>query len=346
MSDLYTDIDYDTIMERMLDDVPTGVAKDEGSFTYTMLGPVAAEHMQMYAELNTYYANTFISTMDRTALIAVAEQYGLSPHEASAAVWAVYVDPEGKNLADGTRFNCGDVNLYVSGKTTDGYWEMTCEEEGTVGNDLSDIPVPIDYISGFVSAELVELLTAGVDEETTDEFRERLLEYLQTPAASGNESDYYNWAMSVDGVGAAKVYPLADGAGTVTVVIADSSKTAASDTLVEEVAEYIESVRPIGASVTVKSITESTLDITATVVLVSGYSLDTVAEEFEKLVAEYLADTAFENGYISIAYIGKLLIGLDGVEDYSDLTIGGGTSNITMDDDEIYTSGSVTLTEG
>ena len=40
--------DYDTILQRMLDTVPTQIDKREGSIIYDALGPAAAELAQMY----------------------------------------------------------------------------------------------------------------------------------------------------------------------------------------------------------------------------------------------------------------------------------------------------------
>ncbi|PKB52312.1 hypothetical protein CRH03_25265 [Clostridium sp. HMb25] len=52
--------------------------------------------------------------------------------------------------------------------------------------------------------------------------------------------------MECNGVGAAKVFPLADGPGTVKVVIADEDRSGASAALINKVKEHIEGLRPIG----------------------------------------------------------------------------------------------------
>lgn len=61
-------------------------------------------------------------------------------------------------------------------------------------------------------------LTRNTD-ETDDELLARLLEYIRKPPAGGNQYDYEKWAMEVDGVVAAYCIPLAQGLGTVDVII-------------------------------------------------------------------------------------------------------------------------------
>lgn len=340
---MYENQTFETIMDRMLDQVPSTLAKDEGSFMYSALAPVAIEHEAVYVDMDKVLQNAFADTADREHLIRKAKEIGLAPHKATAAVWSAKLTPEEMTLQTGARFNCGDVNLYVSGKTEDGLWKLTSETAGTIGNKLTDDVIPIDYIGGFVDLTLVDLITAGTDEESTEDFRSRYMTYKQTPAASGNEADYYNWAMAVDGVGAAKVFPLDSGNGTVKVVITDDNRRAASSALIETVKEYIEERRPVGASVTVKSGTEISVGVTAKVVLESGYTLDMVREAFQKAFTEYLQNGAFKLSYVGIAYTGNLLIDTDGVEDYSELKINGGTTNIVMNSDEIAVPGEITL---
>lgn len=340
---MYENNNFASIMDRMLEQVSPSLNKDEGSFIYTALAPVAIEHEMIYTDMNLALQNAFVDTADREHLIRKASENGFTPHKATPATWAAELTPEDMTLLQGTRFNCGDVNLYVSGKTEDGFWKLTAEEAGTLANKLMDDVIPIDYIGGFEDITLKKLLTAGTDDETTEHLRQRYLTYLQTPAASGNEADYYNWAMSVEGVGAAKVFPLASGPGTVTVVITDDNRRAATAPLVSKTKTYIEAHRPVGASVTVKSGTEMSVDVSAKIVMKAGYTLDTIRDEFAKKFTEYLQDGAFQLSYVGMAYTGNLLIRTEGVEDYSTLKINGGTSNIVMESDEIAVCGRITL---
>jgi len=65
-------------------------------------------------------------------------------------------------------------------------------------------------------------MVGGTDDETDPELLARLLDVIRRPPAGGNRWDYRRWAMNVDGVSAAYVYPLRRGLGTCDVVITAS----------------------------------------------------------------------------------------------------------------------------
>ena len=79
----------------------------------------------------------------------------------------------------------------------------------------------------------------------------RLLDYIRQPPAGGNQYDYNKWAKEIDGVAAAYVFPLAQGAESVDVVIVANAVTTGSEipnaTLLAAVAAHINDVRPVGA---------------------------------------------------------------------------------------------------
>ena len=75
---------------------------------------------------------------------------------------------------------------------------------------------------------------------------ERLLEIIRRPPAGGNRYDYRIWALSVDGVDAAYVYPLRRGLGTVDIAITSNNEVP-SDETVQRCQTYIDDVRPVTA---------------------------------------------------------------------------------------------------
>lgn len=93
-------------------------------------------------------------------------------------------------------------------------YDMECERQGEIGNGYTGQLLPIDYAQGLTSAMLTTILSAGTEEESDNALRARLLNVIQKPSTSGNRYDYYNWAMECEGVGAAKVFPLANGCRT------------------------------------------------------------------------------------------------------------------------------------
>ena len=206
--------------------------------------------------------------------------------------------------------------------------------------------VPIDYIQGLTKAELTGIIEDGSDEESTKALLERYLTKVQKPSTSGNRYDYYNWAMECEGVGAAKVFPLAGGPGTVKVIIADANMSAAGTGLLKTVREHIEELRPIGADVTVTSVTEKAVNVSANIKLQAGMNLGVVQNAFQVALTDYLHREALDVSYVSLARVGNLLLGTKGVEDYSGLLLNGVSGNMALTEEEIAVTGTVTLEVG
>ena len=242
-----------------------------------------------------------------------------------------------------SRFKINSYIYKATEKISIGNYKMTCETIGTEGNYQSGNLLTIEYIENLGTAILTDILTEGTDKETNQDLFDRWIIKIQTPSTSGNKYHYLNWALEVNGVGGAKVFPLWNGNGTVKVVIADSNKHSASESLVQETYNYIEEQRPIGATVTVVSAVEKALNITANVTLVNGTTLDVVINNFNTVINDYLKSIAFKTNYLSHAKVGSLLLDTNGVLDYSDLKLNDSTSNLQLEDEEIATLGNINL---
>ena len=68
---------------------------------------------------------------------------------------------------------------------------------------------------------------------------------------------------SVPGVGEAKCIPLWNGPGTVKVVIVDADSQVAPIELIQKVQKFIDDVKPIGATLTVSTAEEITINISS-----------------------------------------------------------------------------------
>lgn len=89
-------------------------------------------------------------------------------------------------------------------------------------------------------------IVGATDAESDSSLLERLLELIRRPPAGGNRYDYKNWALAVDGVDAAYVYPLRRGLGTVDIAITSNNDEPSDDTL-QRCQTYIDEVRPVTA---------------------------------------------------------------------------------------------------
>ncbi|MCX8748066.1 baseplate J/gp47 family protein [Snodgrassella sp. B3088] len=140
-----------------------------------------------------------------------------------------------------------------------------------------------------VSSDLVNLdVTGGTDVESDNSLLNRLLDLLRRPPAGGNQYDYKAWALSVDGVTSAYVYPLRRGLGTVDVVIT-SGDNVPSDDIVSKVQNYIDSVRPVTAknSMVVKpDVTKVDIEVK---VSLSGGTFDKAANDIKQALQEHFS---------------------------------------------------------
>ena len=140
-----------------------------------------------------------------------------------------------------------------------------------------------------------------------------------------------------DGVGNCKVIPLWQGNGTVKVIIVTAENESASAELIQEVYDYIESQRPIGATVTVVSPAPLSIDLTADVY--GTASPDAV----KAAMTAYLKQTGFTLSYVSLAQMGKLLLSISGITDYKDLKLNGKAANVELTNEQIPVAGKVVL---
>ena len=243
----------------------------------------------------------------------IAAQFGVDRKRAGKAKGVVTVTGTGC-VSKGSRFATAAGTLFLATENVEaaGSADVPVEAalEGAASNvaagAVSIIPMSIPGISAVTNKAP---MTDGYDEESDEALLKRYYIAVRTPATSGNVYHYFNWAMSVKGVGNCKILPLWNGPGTVKVLIIDSNGQTASKDLIRSVADYIETVRPIGATVTVTSPTPLAITVTAAV---KGM-LD--AEACKKAINARLAKTALSATHLSAAQVIDIIMDQSSVED-------------------------------
>lgn len=327
--------------EQLLNDMKTyyeealnGNASDvEGTFVGDSLAAAAVEGETARAEMSLIVQAAFAQTSWGEYLTNRAAEFGIDRKLAVSAKGTVTVKgngivPVGALFAtqDGVQFQAAkDITVTDSAEVP-----VEAVIAGTSGNvaagTIKKIPVTIAGISSVNNEQAME---EGYDEETDDALRERLLFHVRNPITSGNVNHYIEWAESVEGVGAAQVLPLWDGNGTVKVLIINDDKDRASDALIQKTKDYIETVRPIGANVTVATPSYSTIDISLRAKIKAGNE-ETYSTTLKNAINDYLVDRGFTAGYISMAQLGEIVMHSGTVEDYDSLKANGDIINITL----------------
>lgn len=331
---------YEELLQAMLDRVPSDVDKREGSVIYDALAPCAYFLAQQNFQLDNFIDLVFPDTALGEYLNRAAEAYNVSRKPATNAVRKMTTSG---SVEIGTRWGINNLVYIVKEEESETEYQVECETPGVIGNQYSGAMQPISNITG-ITAELGDIITPGADEETDEALRERLYTKIRLPATSGNVYHYQQWALEVSGTGAAKVFPLADGPGTVTVLVVDSDKKISSS-LPKTVAEYIETMHPIGATVTVKSPDSVTINIKASVMRNESKTLDDVKKAYKNAVDTFLQETVFTTYRISYAKLGSLLLDIPGVEDFEGFLLNEGTGNVVIGEKQIPVTGTIELTE-
>lgn len=337
---MYEEMTYENILQQMLDRVTTDVDKREGSVIFDALAPAAYFLADQFFQLENFIDLVLPDTAVGEYLDRAVSGYGISRKPASAAVRKIETSAA---VAIGTRWAISDVVYMVTGQIAENIYEAECETSGKIGNTYSGALESLSLISG-VTAELTDIITDGADEETDDALRARFYEKVRRPATSGNAYHYRQWALEVPGVGDAKVFPLDAGPGTVMVLIVDSDRKI-NTSLESTVSEYMETVRPIGASVTISSPLAHTVSVSANVLLDGTKTMDEVLVIFKTNLAAQLNEMVFTEYRVSYAKVGSLLLNTEGVQDYEGLKINGTMGNLAVGTKEIPVMGTVNLEE-
>ncbi|MGL5436611.1 MAG: baseplate J/gp47 family protein [Lachnospiraceae bacterium] len=331
---------YEELLQAMLDKVPSNVDKREGSIIYDALSPCAYFLTQQTFQLTNFLDLVFADTAMGEYLDLAVSAYGLTRKPATATIREMITSAP---VDIGTRWGISGLVYAVTTLLSEGIYAVGCETIGEIGNQYSGTMEAISNISG-ISAELSEIITAGTDEETDEALRQRFYLRVQLPATSGNAYHYQQWALEVSGVGAVKVFPLDNGPGTVTVLIVNNSKEA-DPSMESAVAEYIETVRPIGADVTVSSPEETEINVSAALQMDGTKSLDTIITAFKEALIDYLKGLVFAEYRVSLAKIGSLLLAADGVLDYENLMVNNARANVVIGEKAIPVLGTLSITE-
>ncbi|MEK4715331.1 baseplate J/gp47 family protein [Sporosarcina sp. FSL K6-5500] len=335
------------IHERMMYNTDDEHDKTAGSFIWdaNMAAAIELSTLQEeveYVESLMDIENLFDDELSRF----VYQRTGVTHKYATRALTTVIISgQEGAIVSKGDMVSTDTVNfLSLEDRIIDATGQVSVfvssEILGSVGNvpanSINRFPVSI---SGLVNVYNPEPVTNGYEAESDNELRQRYYDKLQRPGKAGNKYHYEEWAKSVTGVGDVKVLPLWNGPLTVKVVIIDSNKQPASTELVQNVFNYIESERPFGATVNVVSATGKPINVSVTLSLASGYAESSVKESIKSNITKYLSEIAFNTDYVSYAKIGNAIIGSEGVLDYSNLLVNGGTSNVMIGEEEVAIMG-------
>lgn len=324
----------------------------EGTFSFDNLSANSVEFEKAYAEMALMMEAAFPQTSWGQYLDNLAEELGgLERRKATSAIVDLTIGgTAGTNVQAGALFatesgiQFATDELVILDETGSGTVKASAVVPGTSGNVSTGtiVKIPVS-IYGVTSVTNQADASDGYDEETDSELLNRLLFKLRNPVTSGNVNHYIEWASSVSGVGSVYVKPLWNGAGTVKVIIVNNKNDKASDELINTVKTYIDSVRPIGADVTVTTPDYTEITVKANIAVSDGYT-DTVKDVLTRALYKYFNSVGIQ-GTVSIAKVGKVMLDTGAITDYESLTLNGDNKNISMDTGHLPRLGSLEVTQ-
>ncbi|MEF3302388.1 baseplate J/gp47 family protein [Paenibacillus sp. GYB003] len=244
----------ETIRQRMLDSLPSDLDKSEGSFIWDALAPAAIELAQAAIWAQEVLRRGFAGTTFGPYLDMRCEEHGLTRRPAVKARGQVEfagkagtVVPAGTRVATPADRVTGTSSVefvtnreVVLGSTGTAMAAVEAVVAGAAGNvSAGAISLMVTPVAGILKVTNPSAMTGGTETESDDSLRSRYFQKVSSPSAGGNKADYINWALEVAGVGGVSVIPVRDGPGTVSVAIINTNKEPASQSLVDEVQQYI-----------------------------------------------------------------------------------------------------------
>jgi uncharacterized phage protein gp47/JayE len=346
----------EAVRDRMFASMDSGLDQAQGSMAYDLIAPLAIEIGKLWTNLDQVVTFGFAQTTYGLFLDARAEEHGVTRKVATVATGTVTFNgttgveiPEGTQVSNTVLVGSPDEPVVfqtdAAGTLSSGTVDIavTAVSAGVNGNlPAASIDRMVTVVAGITDITNAAITDSGTDEETDEELRARLLASIAAREGAGTQDDYVTWALQVTGVGAATCESLWNGAGTVRVMILDIDLQPASAGLQTEVDDYIQTLRPIGADVTIDTPTLDTHAISATLTMETGFTVSGVQTAVETSIQAYY-DTLDVGDDVIYTEVGAAIVQTLGVADYSSLLVDGGSTNVTISATEKADMGAVTL---
>lgn len=348
---MYSNQTYENIKERILTDEninKLNIAKNEGSMINSMVSAISVEEAKLYIDMMNLFKLAFIEEGYYDYLDKRVNEFGIYRKNGEFATGEVEFKGDiGTKIDNGSiiRINGLDYSvikdIVISETIEDNKSPIQANEVGVQYNvPLGSVFLMVEEITGLESVVATTEIEGGIDRENDEELRERFYETQRNHATSGNIAHYQQWAKEVDGVYGAKVTPLWAGPGTVKVAITGKNNKPVSEEIIEKCKEYIEEIRPIGATVTVVTPTELKINISANITLNSTSSKEEAEAEILARLEEYLITITDKILYSNIF---ALIVNCDSITDCNDVKINNQSSNININSEQVATVGTITL---
>ena len=359
------------IHERMMNNLPPDIDDMPGGFPYDFTKPAALEKDEF---INYHLVRALMIAFPQYAwdewLDLHGQQVHIERHQPKRAYGKVQViGTAGTELVTGVIF-CTPAT------DTGPAIEYKAVEDAVIGEDGTAL-IPVEAVESGTSSNVAantvvlmarpdknitavsnpEPITGGTERESNDDFYDRIAaEYENSMTYLGNDSDYIRWAKQA-GAGDCIVVSVAEGPGTVKLVLVDGNGQPANDKLVQDVYNYIVSpddrskrLLPTACSrlicepaTTVKvdfTITGFIYDETTSIEQIKKDFAAAVKAVFVSAVKAIYAE-AKKEGILRYNDVRPIISDISGVEDFDTFLMNGDMKNLKLDSEEYPETGTL-----
>lgn len=294
----------------------------------------------------TYAEGTVTVSATEGTVIAAGVRFGVEPVEEGELI-EFEATAEATVPADPDPDTVGTVDVPVRATDTGSIYNVPAGAVTLILTALDDDTATVTN---------ADAMTGGSEVEADAGLRQRLFGTYRG-VRRGNVYDYELLARAIPGVGRATVIPVWNGPGTVLVIVSGPNGEPVSAGVVAAVQEALDPVAglgagqaPISANVTVQTAAVLAIDVTATVELEAGYSLDgaggsiDVSPTVERMLTSYISRVR-PGGEVVKSKIAGAITNVVGVHDVN-VTVPVGNVAVNDDPAQAPALGVLTLTEG
>ncbi|BFU64702.1 baseplate J/gp47 family protein [Rodentibacter abscessus] len=319
---------------------------------YVRASSLAAVAEGIYAHQKWVIKQFFPDTADTIFLEKHAGLRGIRRRNATYAsgLGALITGQPGVDIKAGLQIKTDDNRFYETTESTvvsrEGSIVVPVRSLATGANQNIKSETKASFMAapvGVQSDVILNEVIGATDAESDSSLLERLLEIIRRPPAGGNRYDYRTWALSVDGVDAAYVYPLRRGLGTVDIAIT-SNNDVPSDETVRRCQEYIDDVRPVTARES-KVVKPDVTKVNFTIkVKISGVTLAEIRTAIQTALGDYF-NTLIPGDDLIVSQCEAVVNNLVGVVDRKFTTPTANRKADVTSKIEWFRLGTVTVTE-
>ena len=189
------------------------------------------------------------------------------------------------------------------------------EEGGTLQNTgIGTVKIMVTPPVGITSVTNESAFVGGMDAESDEELRERLIDSYKNISNGTNASFYKSHVLKYDGIYSASVVGKARGVGTVDIYVAAKGGLP-SDALVSEIQSEINSIRELNVDIKVYKAEAVEIAVGVDISVKTGYSFDAIKEQCIVKITEYFNTLKIGEPFL-IAALGNAIYSVPGVENY------------------------------